>query len=190
MKSSCLFILSLLFCLSSYAQMRATTEDGRAVLLLRDGTWRFANAAEAPESYDCNDLTQTDGAMSAAQKPLKIQGRNGGSVSLYPKKGGKYVTMLIATESDENCMITGSVVNLMFRDGTQMDMKNSGEANCDGRGLLTMGANDKSNQLLTLLKTKELSSVRVWNKTSSILATLDPEDSKLMLNTIWCLLGR
>ncbi|MEM8893237.1 MAG: hypothetical protein AAGC88_01590 [Bacteroidota bacterium] len=187
-----LSLLSLLISLSfsGLSQMRATTEDGRAVLLLRDGTWRFANAAEAPASYDCNDLTQVEGSNAAAQKPLKIQGKNGGSVSLYPKKGGKYVTMILATEGDESCMITGSVVNLMFRDGTQMDMKNSGENNCDGRGLLTMGTNDKSNQLLTMLKTKELSSIRVWNKTSSILATLDPEQSKLMLNTVWCLLGR
>lgn len=179
-----------LLCFSTHAQMKATTDDGRAVLLMRDGTWRFANAAEAPASYDCNDLTQVDGSKSAAKKPLKIQGRNGGSVSFYPQKDGKYVTMLMATEGDESCMITGSVVNLTFRDGTQMDMKNSGEANCEGRGLLTMGTNDKSNQLLTLLKTKELSTVRVWNKTSSILATLDPEQSKLMLNTMWCLLGR
>lgn len=170
--------------------MKATTEDGQAVLLMRDGTWRFATQAEAPASYNCNDLTQVDGSKSSAQKPLKIEGRNNGSVSFYPQKDGQYVTMLMATEGEENCMITGSVVNLTFRDGTKMDMKNSGEANCEGRGLLTLGTNDKSNQLLTLLKTKELSSVRVWNKTSSMLATLDPEDSKLMLNTVWCLLGR
>jgi hypothetical protein len=187
-----LSICALFFLLYSpaFAQMRATTEDGRAVLLMRDNTWRFANQAEAPASYDCKDLTQVDGTKSAAQKPLKVQGRNGGSVSFYPQKDGKYVTMLMATEGDEDCMIAGSVVNLTFRDGTKMDMKNTGEANCEGRGLLTLGTNDKSNQLLTLLKTKELSSARVWNKTSSILATLSPEDSKLMLNTVWCLLGR
>lgn len=188
---SILLVASLfLFCFSTNAQMRATTEDGRAVLLMRDNTWRFATQAEAPASYDCNDLTQVDGSKSAAQTPLKVAGRSGGSVSFYPQKDGKYVTMLMATEGDEDCMITGSVVNLTFRDGTKMDMKNTGEANCEGRGLLTLGTNDKSNQLLTLLKTKELSSVRVWNKTSSILATLSPEDSKLMLNTVWCLLGR
>ncbi len=190
MKLSIFTAFLLLFSLSTFAQMKATTEDGRAVLLMRDGTWRFATQAEAPASYDCNDLTLVDGSKSSAQKPLKIDGRNNGSVSFYPQKDGQYVTMLMASEGEENCMITGSVVNLTFRDGTKMDMKNSGEANCEGRGLLTLGTNDKSNQLLTLLKTKELSSVRVWNKTSSILATLDPEDSKLMLNTVWCLLGR
>ncbi|MEQ9299548.1 MAG: hypothetical protein RIF33_13330 [Cyclobacteriaceae bacterium] len=190
MKSLLLLSLSIIVSLPMFAQMRATTEDGRAVLLMRDNTWRFANQAEAPASYDCNDLTQVDGTKSAAQKPLKISGRNGGSVSFYAQKDGKYVTMLMATQGDEDCMITGSVVNLTFRDGTKMDMKNTGEANCEGRGLLTLGTNDKSNQLLTLLKTKELSSARVWNKSASILATFSPEDSKLMLNTVWCLLGR
>ncbi|MEQ8712468.1 MAG: hypothetical protein RIC80_05600 [Cyclobacteriaceae bacterium] len=191
MKSSIVAAFLLLFSLSTFAQMRATTEDGRAVLLMRDGTWKFADQAAAPTNYDCNSLTkQLNDQKSAAQKPIRMQGARGADIGFFPQKDGNYVTMLIDAQGDDQCMITGSVVNLTFRDGTIVDMKNSGEANCDGRGLLTLGTNDKSNKMLTLFKTKELATVRVWNKTTSTLAILDPEESKMLLNTYWCLLGR
>jgi hypothetical protein len=171
--------------------MKATTSDGREVLLMKDGTWKYDGQPAAPANYDCNSLTQQmEGNKSAAMSPIRMQGRNGTSLAFYPQKEGEYVTMLIEMKSDDECMKTGSIINFAFRDGTLVDLKNSGEANCDGRGSITLGTNDKANKFLTLLKTKELVSVRVWGRNLSVLVTPDPEQSKLMLNTMWCLLGR
>lgn len=191
MRKWILWSVLALMTLTTNAQMNATTEDGRAVLLMRDGTWRFADQPAAPASYDCNSLTsQGDGDKSSAKSPVRARGARGSSVGFYPQKEGEYVTMLIDLKGDESCMVTGSVMNFTFRDGTIVDLKNSGDANCDGRGLLTLGVNEKSNKLLSLLKNKEIATVRVWSKSLSTLVTFDPEQSKLLMNTYWCLLGR
>lgn len=186
-----LFSLALCIAFNSMAQIRATTEDGKPVLLNRDGTWQFANATSSNVSFECNDLTTSKDNISASSEVLNLQGSGNQSIGVFLRKNANGdLDMLLNVKGAGNCMQNGSAITLAFKDGSSSKASNDGDNNCDNRQKINLGKATKDNTLVTSLKNKELSSIQVYSKEGRVNVTLDSQQGKILLNTLWCLTSR
>lgn len=186
-------LLSFALCIAftSLGQIKATTEDGRQVLLNRDGTWQFANATSSNVSFDCNDLTTKSNNISASSNVLNLQGSGNQSIGVFLRENASGdLDMLLNVKGAGNCMQNGSAITLTFKDGTSSKASNDGDNNCDNRQKINLGKPTKDNALVNSLKNKELSSMLVYSKEGRVNVSLDSQQGKILLNTLWCLTSR
>jgi hypothetical protein len=187
---SILTILLVLSTLTGIAQIKATTDDGRAVLLMRDGTWKFETDKKQEVIYECDALTKKSGDSSGSSSPLIIE-NNGKRLAFTLVKGADgNINLIINTDGAGDCTKKGSAITIVYRDGTSEKIANDAEANCNKRLNLTLGKATKDNAMVNKLKNKEIASLSAYTKDGNIGVTFDSEQSKVFLNTLWCLSAR
>jgi hypothetical protein len=173
------------------AQIKATTEDGRAVQLMRDGTWKFESDKKQEVTYECDALTKKSGESSGSSSPLIIEGQNGKRLGLTLVKGADgNINLVINTDGAGDCTKKGSAIAIAYRDNTNEKIANDAESNCNKRLNLSFGKATKDNAMVNKLKNKEIASISAYTKDGNITVTFDSEQSKVFLNTLWCLASR
>jgi hypothetical protein len=188
---SILTILLVLSTLTGLAQIKATTDDGRAVLLMRDGTWKFDTDKKQEVTYECDALTKKSGDSSGSSSPLIIEGQSGKRLALTLVKGTDgNINLIINTDGAGDCTKKGSAITIIYRDSTSDKIANDADENCNKRLNLALGKATRDNAMLNKLKNKEIASVSAYTKEGNISVTFDSEQSKVFLNTLWCLAAR
>ncbi len=180
-----------------FAQIEATTSDGKKVLLFDDGFWQYKKIQKSVEVDDveCSYLVTTKvdemtGKSSTGSKtPLVISeddGQSGFVISIL--KPSKSIILSFMVNGGGGCIEADSKVNIVFRDYTRLDLINDGEFNCDSKFSLYFGGIAGKDKPLEFFRTKEVKSIRIWTSESFVEKEFSPEQSKQLMNTVECLM--
>lgn len=168
-----LFML-ILVCVNVYAfpQIKATTQDGKEILLNENGTWAFIEASvEKDTSLDlqCEDLISeeidkvTGETTISAKEPLIISNKDEDKLNILFVKGDRdVIIVLIQAIGASSCIDDDDKINILFRDGTRLELRNNGKFNCKSMNTQYFGGLFGKKKELNMLREKEIETMRVW----------------------------
>lgn len=181
---------------SMLAQTTATTKDGKKVILNDDGTWKYDTTVVAEKKVDleCSELisTETDkmtGKSSTASKKTLIISDDGGKngFGIFLMKSSNSIIFSIQAVGAGSCIDDDSKMNILFRDGTRLELVNNGKFNCKAKFTLYFGGAFGKKKELEMLRTKEIETMRVWTSKSYVEKDFSSEQSKQLMKTVDCL---
>lgn len=201
-----IFIISILAytvltSLTAFGQTEATTNDGKKVILNDDGTWTYAETIvekdEPVNSSDCSNYISTEvdkvtGKSTVAAKEMLIVSKDGGKngFGFYIMKSDRgSIIFSIQAVGAGNCIDDDNKMNVLFRDGTRIELFNDGNFNCDAKYTQYFGDIFGKKKELKLFSTKEVETIRIWTSKSYVEEDFTPEQSKQLLHTVDCLLN-
>lgn len=196
-KLTAYFFVLTAFQLSVNAQIKATTEEGKDVILNSDGTWEYieqANSSSESLSLECADLTKTDtdkmtGKSTTGAKETLIVSDDGGKTGfgIYVFKSQKSIIYSMQAVGAGSCIDDEDKANILFRDGTRIELINDAKFNCDAKFTLYFGGIFGKKRELELLATKEIETMRIWTSKSYIEKDFTIEQSKKLMAITACL---
>ena len=200
MKKHFIAFLILSFNLTiSYAQTEATTKDGKKVILNENKTWEYAKTEEKntetkSEIKDCNtyisiETDKVTGKSTTASKKTLIISSDGGKTGfgIFMMKISETVVLSIQAAGSGSCIDEDAKMNILFRDGTRLEVTNNGKFNCERKFTLYLGGQIGGTKNLELLKAKEIETMRVWTSKSYVEKDFSSTESKQFMQTISCL---
>jgi hypothetical protein len=196
-----IFTLSIFsfIALSALAQTEATTKDGKKVILNDDGTWKLAEttAADAPISFDCADLISinTDkmtGKSTTASKETLIVSEDGGETGfgIYIMDLSSFFAFNFKVVGAGSCIDDTNRMNVLFRDGTKLDIKNNAKFNCENNFTVYFGGSFGKRKELETFRTLEVETIRIWTSKGFVEKDFSLDQSKQMMKTVDCLLNQ
>tara|TARA_R110002033_G_scaffold170884_1_gene214659 strand:+ start:876 stop:1496 length:621 start_codon:yes stop_codon:yes gene_type:complete len=186
------------------AQINATTDNGKKVILNEDGTWKYVEKKtnEATDdievSSDCSSyiITETDkmtGKSSTGAKETLIISEDGGKTGfgIYAlnSSNSKALIMSVQAVGAGSCVDDDNKMNILFRDGSRLELINDGKFNCDAKMTLYFGGIFGKKKQLEELATKEIETMRVWTSKSYVEKDFSSAQSKQLMKTISCLMA-
>lgn len=195
-KSIFTLAMALFSSVTLFAQTEATTNDGRKVILNDDGTWidNPETPSKSDVSLDCSDLISTEvdkvtGKSSTGAKDILIISDDGGKsgFGIYMLNSSRSLIFSIQAVGAGNCIDDDDKINVLFRDGTRLELQNDGKFNCEAKFTLYFGGVFGKNKELEMFKTKEIETIRVWTSKSYIEKNLTTDQSKQFMKTVECL---
>lgn len=191
-------LILTLVAFQSIAQTKATTEDGKKVILNQDGTWKYDDSKEVKDtvSFACSDLiaTETDkmtGKTSVASKNTLIISEDGGKTGFgfFLMKGANSIIFSIQAVGAGSCIDDENKMNVLFKDGTRLTLQNDGKFNCDAKFTLYFGGSFGKKKQLEMFRTKEVETIRIWTSKSYVEKDFSAEQSKQLKQTVNCLIN-
>jgi hypothetical protein len=193
-------VLGIFSIISLYSQTQATTNDGKKVILNDDGTWKFSEETKSQtveiDNSDCSKYILTDvdkvtGKSSTAAKDMLVISQDGGKngFGIYLLKGSNSIILSIKAVGAGNCIDDDNKMNILFRDGTRLELVNDSKFNCDAKYTQYFGGVFGKKKELEMFKTKEIETMRIWTSESYVQENFTPEQSKEFMNTINCLVN-
>lgn len=183
---------------SMNAQSEVITNNGKKVILNDDGTWVYASI-ETEESIDISD----DCSTYISTKTDKVTGKSTTSLSetlIISKDGGEKGFGVIAMKADKkslilsikaigagNCIDDKGKMNVLFRDGTRLELTNDGDFNCNANYVQYFGGVFGKKKEIEMFKNKEIETIRVWTSKGYVEENLTDEQSKIFMNSMRCL---
>ncbi|PVW14228.1 hypothetical protein [Marixanthomonas spongiae] len=190
-------MLSILFGQFLSAQINATTKEGKEVLLNEDGTWKYIEKREVSSdelNLECSELisTETDkmtGRSTTAAKETLIISEDGGKTGfgIYALNGSRYTILSIQAAGAGSCIDDDDTINILFRDGSRLELTNNGKFNCDAKMTLFFGGTFGNKKDLKELSTKEIETMRVWTSKSYVEKDFSSDQSNKLMQTLKCL---
>jgi len=194
------FLLFLLFAsIGARAQTKATTDDGRRVLLRADSTWTLlgsattASRAASDTSCDALIITSTDakGKPSSSSQVLLVSNDNGKTgFGIIITKGIKQGQLLfdLTCAGSTGCVPKYAVVRIVFRDGSHVDVPSDAMANCSGSVPIHFGGTFGRKDLAATLASKPIRSIRVALRADFLERELTEVTSLTVMHSVRCLL--
>lgn len=191
----------LLAVASTFAQTEATTTDGKKVILNSDGTWEYAETkiekTERTDNSDCSNYISTEvdkvtGSSTVAAKDMLIVSRDGGKngFGIYVLKSERgSIIFSIQAVGAGNCIDDKNKMNILFRDGTRLELINDGKFNCDAKYTQYFGGVFGKKKELEMFRTKEVETMRIWTSRSYVEENFTSDQSKELMNVVNCLLN-
>jgi len=191
----------LLAVASTFAQTEATTTDGKKVILNNDGTWEYAKTkiekTERTDNSDCSNYISTKvdkvtGSSMTAAKDMLIVSRDGGKtgfgIFVLKSERGSIIFSIQAVGAG-NCIDDENKMNILFRDGTRLELINDGKFNCDAKYTQCFGGVFGKKKELEMFRTKEVETMRIWTSKSYVEENFTSDQSKELMNVVNCLLN-
>jgi len=178
---------------------KATTENGKKVILNSDGTWKYADTVKTVQTKldpnDCSNWISTetdkvDGSTSTAGKNTLIVSTDGGKkgFGIFMMKGSKGgVILSIQAVGAGSCIDEGAKINILFTDGSRLVLSNDGKFNCKGNSTVFFGGVFGKKSELEELKTKKIQTMRVWTSDSYVEKDFTVDNQEEFFNVINCL---
>ncbi|PKA82356.1 hypothetical protein ATE92_0484 [Ulvibacter sp. MAR_2010_11] len=201
-----LLTIAISFSFSQFlsSQINATTLDGDKVLLNENGTWTYVendthDATENTElSSDCSSYisTETDKmtgkSSTGANEKLIISedgGKTGFGILMLNSSSSKSLILSIQAVGAGSCVDDDNKINILFRDGSRLELVNDGKFNCDAKMTLYFGGVFGKKKQLEELAAKEIETMRVWTSKSYVERDFSSAQSKQFMKTISCLIA-
>jgi uncharacterized protein YjfI (DUF2170 family) len=202
MKKLLIIISVITISLNADSQINAKTEDGKMVLLYEDNSWEYvSDTKEAKEStlivepneLSCETLIETTEDKMTGKKTTSAKesliiskdGKNG--FGIFIMKSGKSIIMSTSVVGSGSCIEDDAIANILFRDGSKLQLTNSGKFNCKGKFTLYMGGGLGNKKALKELKAKEIETLRIWTNKSYVQEDFAAEQSQSLLTILNCL---
>lgn len=181
------------------AQKEATTKDGEKVILKNDGTWIYDTTVVEKGKIDleCSELISTetdkmtDKSTTSARKTLFISkdgGKTGFGIFLMKSSTGFPIFSIQAIGAG-NCINEDDKMNVLFRDGTRLELTNDGKFNCKAKFKLYFGDVFGKEEQFEMFRTKEVEIMRVWTTKGYVERDFTIEQSNQLMKTIDCLMN-
>ena len=198
MKKSFLLIIVTFLSFNLFSQIKATTEDGRKVVLNTNGTWTYLATANttssmAASNYSCENLVietedKMTGVKSKSGKENVIISKDGKKgLAILAMKSKKSIILSITAAGSGSCVKDDARINILFRDGTKMEIVNDGSFNCKGNATLYFGGVFGKKDKLGILGKKEIETMRVRTASGLVQEDFTKENSKKLMGIIDCL---
>ena len=182
-----------------FSQVEATTTDGLKVILNENGTWEYIenDKVTKPESeYDCSDLISTEIdkvtgiSYTGSIEPIVISDYEGGTgFSILFVKGRNSVIISIQIVGAGNCINDDDKMNVLFRDGTRLELTNEIGFNCDGDfSLYFSGVFGKQRQL-EMFGSIEVETMRIWISNSYVEKDFNSDQSIKFMKSVECIMN-
>jgi hypothetical protein len=178
----------------------ATTESGKKVILHTDGTWNYVEEKKDSvkvESSDCSNWIKTatdkvSGSTSTSAINTLVVSTDGGKtgfgifmMEMQSSKGG--LILVIQAVGAGNCIDEGAKINILFDDGSRLELKNDADFNCKGKATIYFGGSFGKKKELNELKTKKIGTMRVWTRDSYVEKDFTQDNKDDFFNVINCL---
>lgn len=196
--------LSILFFLIStlqlFAQTEATTNDGKKIILNDNGTWKFkeviqqktnetTNSTDDCSKYIVTEEDKVTGKSTTSSKQILIVSKDGGKkgFGIFTMKGQESIIISIQAVGAGGCIDDDAKMNILFRDGTRLELTNDGKFNCDAKYTLYFGGYSGKKKELELFKTKEIETMRIWTSKSYVEENFTSDQSQELMKSLSCL---
>jgi len=184
--------------------MEFTTDDGRKIILNTDGTWNYKESIAAEmtpatvttainNTYSCDDLLSyeedkmTGKTTYGAKESLILSkdGKNGFNILAFKSK--KITALSIVVVGASICIKETSKANILFRDGTRLELGNRGKFNCNGKFNIYMGGAMGNKKALEEMRSKQIETMRIWTSRGHVQEDFSEDESMKLMTLIDCL---
>ncbi len=176
----------------------ATTESGKKIILFPDGTWKYVEEKKdttKTNSADCSNWTETktdkvSGNTSTSAKNTLVVSTNGGKsgFGIFMMQSSKGALILvIQAVGASSCIDKGAKINILFDDGSRLELQNDADFNCKGKTTVYFGDVFGKKKELGEFKTKKIATMRVWTRDSFVEQDFTQENKNDFFNIINCL---
>lgn len=216
MKKAIWALALILMSASLHAQITATTADGRTVILLEDGTWKFDTTVVAKKTprlkkkrkkgdvgptnpalnaIKCSDITwnttdsQTGQEVMALTNTLEVKedGRNKMAIGLSANED-KTLFWNINLIGQQGCKNRTPKVKIDFTDGSKMQLDVANDFICDNNITLYLGKKLGKKDELLRLQNKTIKSLTVLNQDGGeTITSLASEQANVLQKAFICL---
>jgi hypothetical protein len=178
------------------SQQIATLEDSTKIEVFDDGTWKPVEIATIEDNsiLECSDLivTETDkmtGKSSISAREVLLITRDGGNegFGIMIMKVSNFLVFSIKAVGAGSCIDDDDKMNVLFRDGTRLELFTDGKFNCKNNFTLYFGSSFGKKKELGYFKTKEVETMRIWTSDGNVEEDFSSEQSKQLMKTIDCL---
>ena len=179
----------------------ATTKSGKKVILNPDGTWKYAEEKKkvtTTDPSDCSNYIETTedkmtGRKTTAAKSSIVVSTDGGKKGLgillmLSEKGT--IIMSISAVGAGHCIDEGDKINILFADGSKLELASDGKFNCQGDATVYFGGVFGKKKQLEELKSKKIQTMRVWTSDGFVEKDFTSDNSQEFFQTINCLLNQ
>ena len=177
----------------------ATTDDGKNIILNSDGTWEYVQKEEVTSTNldpnDCSNWIKTEedkvsGKSYTSMKDYLIISKDGGKkgfgISMFLIRKGSIIFSIKAVGAG-NCIDKGDKINILFKDGTRLELASESDFNCKGNATVYFGGVFGKKSQLNELKAKMIDVMRVWTSDSYVEETFEPAQAEQLRNALNCL---
>jgi hypothetical protein len=136
--------------------------------------------------------TETDkvqGTTSRSTKEMVISkdGKYGFNTLQMLSEDNTLIWAFVVTSKNVICIETGNKINILFRDGSRLEMQNMSDYNCGGKFNIFFQNGSLTMEWLSQLKSKEIETIRIWDNESYEEQDLSNIQSKTVLKGFQCL---
>jgi len=176
----------------------ATTTDGKKVILNSDGTWKYAEVKKDTVKVNFSDCsnwiaTETDkvsgNTFTAAKNALIVSadgGRKGFGIFMMQGSEAELILTIKAVGAG-NCIDEGAKINILFADGSRLELASEMDFNCERRATVYFGGVFGKKKQLEELKTKKIQTMRVWTNDGYVQEDFTVDNQIEFYNVINCL---
>jgi len=201
MKKIIATLMAIIIALSFvYGQtINATTENGKKVILNSDGTWKYAEEEKSTQVIlnpnDCSNWITTEvdevtgNSFTGIKDYLIVShdgGKNGFGINIFKSPKSSIIISIKAVGAG-SCIDEGDKINILFTDGSRLELASEGSFNCKGNATIYFGGMFRKKSQLNELKTKKIDLMRVWTSDSYVEEQFDSEQADQIINALNCL---
>jgi len=197
MKKTMMVIIAALLMTNAEAQTKATTEDGKVVLLEKNGTWRYdaEKKVEPVAASDCDEYIETINDKVTGEsyrasrgfiKVIKSQ-KEGMWLSLVEGSTTKSIIFSVVVIGGGSCIDKGDYVKILFTDGTRMELRSDAEFNCKGTASVYLGKGWGRKAEMKTLSEKNIATLRVFTNDGYSEQDFTSEQAETFRQTLMCL---
>ncbi len=178
----------------------ATTESGKKVILLQNGTWKYTDTVKNDQSKldpnDCSNWIKTEedkveGKSFTTIKDYLIVSKDGGKngFGIYlMQSSDRSVILSIDVVGAGRCIDKGAKINILFTDGSRLELFTDGDFNCKGNATVYFGGIFGKKNELSDLKEKKIDIMRVWTSDSYVEEKFTDDQAVQFKNALNCLI--
>jgi hypothetical protein len=198
MKETLLIILAIILVIDDVgAQINATTDDGKKVILNNDMTWHYIQSdSKSIQIGDCKTIISTTsdkmtGKVMTTAPPetiiLSTAPNLESGIGLRWLLLSDKTLVLSITAVGDGCIDDNTQINLLFKDDTRHQFFANNKFNCEGRATVYFGGLFGKKKELKMFREKEISTIRIQTRKSFIQEDLSDEQAQLFKAAINCL---
>jgi hypothetical protein len=106
---------------------------------------------------------------------------------IFAVQKDNYTILVIQAIGAGNCIDEGAKINILFRDGSKLELQNDADFNCKAKATVYFGDVFGKKKELAQLMTKEIDTMRVWTNDSYVQEDFTSDNSVSLMMTIKCL---
>jgi hypothetical protein len=134
------------------------------------------------------------GTTTVSGKGMVLVSNDGGKTGfgIITMLGGNSESVILSIQAvgAGACIDEGNRINILFRDGTRMELASQSDFNCEARATVYFGGVFGKTAELRKLSAEAVETIRVWTSGSYVERDLTVENSTQLLNSIKCLMER
>ena len=182
----------------AFGQTQATTEKGKKVILNSDGTWKYADTVKTFKTNldpsDCSNWIKTEedkvsGHSFTTIKDYLIVSQDGGKkgFGINLMLSGNSIILSVKAKGASGCIDEGAKMNILFTDGSRMELNTDGKFNCKGDASVYFGGTFGKKKQLNELKEKKIDVMRIWTSDGHVEQKFEDDQAEQFKNALNCL---